>query len=1162
MDRTRDTDEPLILHKLDASSETSVDRIARFQSLQAGQYWRAQRAIVEEGIDEGTVLLIQSIRWVDDAPHTIILRPHPSKIGQRVYLEIPQEDGSTRRRYFVYDEHRFLLDDFLSEFEFEPDHQLIRSGEVREVQNRINALQAELLETQSNPALLASVVEAGLREQAEKAAEKASVEHGDEDDASGERREDVLPVVAAAPGSSIVSLATGTVADAIGTGITSEGIAAMKEAANREHQIATVKAEWIQAKTTEIAETVKSMTPFYEEQAAAALAHTEDVRTYVTKLLQGIESLDLYVGKDVEVQSVREGAAAPKDVPLTFVQKKLLMDEELAVWTDLDEWFDFEKEQLFFEALRKHDGLVKQIFPTERCVLVMAVTRRYIDYGDKWANTARNAENRKVFLLVRNGMNIHRVFSPVESHLGSARLFPTKDDHERIFRGFDGSQIKFEDVAYTDKLGAHERFALHYKRFLLLVCGLDHRLKLFGDFYEGPQSLQFVSMDFQERYCRFLCDDDESTMLPGEDRPAVDEWIDEKNAYLRSGSRVLCNWVEVMNPDTAPGACRRNNDRTRRGFDRNYTPKDRTSVAVAYKKGDGFCVDVEVSGYSYSSNSNRTFSCKVNLSKFQNGRWDYTDQPFLCLDAVEPEDLHWYIHHRGSRSNHLSYIRFFKQALKFIERERAEEQDSRQRLAQALADGNIADPSERESIIGQAVIAWRAANRGKPLPLFEGGSAPAAWKSLLDQLYMLSGEGKRRISEVEGFVREIGLTPLRLVLSGGAKLVVYAAPRPEECDDRLERHAWVHRITVERGETKYSEKSCRWASLPQQAASETTLHQWEGADDWASRCSAFPSYKRKAEVMAEAGLFPALLKPFTTTMSAGEHEVQFEAWRSVRRAILDKSRYVQNPSIAIPFGVVYYPRSKELRYLCVGIHQAHALLARLAPSDEARGRVRTAFIKPYVDKAHASSRFDEELSTEHWSLMEATLALADNRCGVVVHSGIGIGVEGVQGKNHSPLLSEWFENWRESSKDHARVWLADGALDDNGHLTLDALLGIELPEGYEPVRVREIKLAGSESLPKYHHWLDLCPGAQAPGEDGSLWSASRDNEIKQLVESVRPEGHGGYSSSHRVFLTRTEARAAIGKWVSAPHRAVPAAEIHDAPKPPEGYERWFVVEGC
>ena len=276
-------------------------------------------------------MLIKSVRCVDDAPHTVVLRPHPSKIGRRVYLEIPQDDGSTRRTYFAYNEHRFLLSGFLGAFEFEPDHQRIRTNEVRELQNRISTLQAELLETQSNPELLAIVVETGLREQAKQAAETGGKDAGRNAASSGE----IAPTALVVQSDSVVSLATGSLANAIGSGITSEGIVALKAAASREHQIATVKAEWIQGKTTEIAETIKQMTPFYEEQAAAALAQTEDVRSYVAKLLQGIESLDLYVGKNVEVLTVRDGDAAPKDVPLTFVQKKLLMDEELAVWAEI-----------------------------------------------------------------------------------------------------------------------------------------------------------------------------------------------------------------------------------------------------------------------------------------------------------------------------------------------------------------------------------------------------------------------------------------------------------------------------------------------------------------------------------------------------------------------------------------------------------------------------------------------------------------------------------------------------------------------------------------------------------------------------------------------------------------------------------------------------------
>ena len=150
-----------------AYSDAEIHSLARFQTLQAGQYWRALENVPEEGIDAGMVLLIQSLRVVDDKPHTVVLRPHPLKFGKSVYLEIPKEGGGTRRTWFQYDEHRFLLDDFLARFEFEPDHQKIRNAEVQAVQSRISELQNELVQGQSNPALIAALVH-------EKTAEKAS----------------------------------------------------------------------------------------------------------------------------------------------------------------------------------------------------------------------------------------------------------------------------------------------------------------------------------------------------------------------------------------------------------------------------------------------------------------------------------------------------------------------------------------------------------------------------------------------------------------------------------------------------------------------------------------------------------------------------------------------------------------------------------------------------------------------------------------------------------------------------------------------------------------------------------------------------------------------------------------------------------------------------
>ncbi|WP_199031317.1 hypothetical protein [Ralstonia sp. ASV6] len=1123
-----------------------IDKIERFQTLQSGQYWRAMQTIHEEGIEVGTVLLIQSIRWVDNAPHTIILRPHPTKYGKRVTLLIPQEDGTTNEVWFEYDEHRFLLSDFLSKFEFEPDYQRIRAEEVRQVQGRINALQAELLDAQSNPSILASVVAAELGAAA--AALPAPAASSDVAQPTAEER-----------AATLAPLASGSLATAIDRGISAEGIALMKEAASREHQIATIKANWIQGKTSEIAETISAMTPFYSEQAAAALAQTEDVRTYVAKLLEGIESLDLYVGKDVDVFTIREGEHAPKDAPLTFVQRKLMLDEELAVWTDIDEWFDFAKVDLFFDAIRKHDGLINQIFPTERCVLVMATTRRYIDYGDTWVNSARNSENRNVFLLVRDGMNIHRVFSPVESHLRTARLFPSKDDQDRIFRGFDGTDIKFEDVTYTDRLADHERFALHFKRFLLLACGLDHRLKLFGEFYDGPPSLHFVSLEFQHKHCRFLHDDAGSNMLPTENRAPLAKWIEEKNSYLRSGSRVLSNWEEVMNPTTAPAACKVDNH-SRRGFERRYTPREQMGTAIAYRDSKSICVDVEVSGYSYSTGHTRSFNCKVNLSKFKNGHWDYTDQPYLCLDAVHPDELYWYIRNRDTRQNHIHYIRFFKRALKLIEHERKEERGARAQMKQALLDGKITQEHECDAIIDQAVIAWRAANRGRSLPGVEGDIAGKDWKALLDQLYMLAGEGKRRIAEIEAFSLAGGRLPLRLVLSGAAKMVVYEAPRAEERDDRLESHVWVHRVQVERTKDRLIETSRRWATLPKQAAAETTVHQWEAADEWSGKESLFGTMERKSKILDQASHVMDGLKPYIHQMDEDQHKTELARWQSIRREILQGTDYVQNPALAIPFGVAYFENIGELRFLCIGSADPEALLYRLAPSDVAASDVRHEFARPYADKVHARTHMDNALAQHtNWRLLEVSISQGAWRYSPYVHHRLGVDVQPLHGcPKVNPLLGEWFANWSKRPEGRVKFWLSDDVVDESGDLILDQLIGNKLPEDYEPVDVVDIQLHShkDEIVPAYGRWFDIC---KEESEEGKRLHFS--DRTDKLLGARRKEF--GCGSATHPMLSPGQARNFIAQRVKAEfgtgYHAVRSTEIPNAPEPPAGVERWYVI---
>lgn len=142
---------------LSAPDGTNVSHIERFQSLQPGQYWRATHDIRREAITKGMVLLIQSIRWVEEKPHTIILRSHPTVIGRPQSVRWVDEHGE-HERTAKFTEHRILLDDFLAGFEFEPHAKQFRDRELQQAQAQVQQLQAELLTAQSNPEVMAAVV--------------------------------------------------------------------------------------------------------------------------------------------------------------------------------------------------------------------------------------------------------------------------------------------------------------------------------------------------------------------------------------------------------------------------------------------------------------------------------------------------------------------------------------------------------------------------------------------------------------------------------------------------------------------------------------------------------------------------------------------------------------------------------------------------------------------------------------------------------------------------------------------------------------------------------------------------------------------------------------------------------------------------------------------
>lgn len=910
-----------------------VERLERFQALEPGTYWRAKKAVKIphpsweghfDSIGKGTVLLLLSIECFDGKEHTAVFRCHPL-----------DGEGS----------YRLLVDDFLNNFDPAPDAEQVRARELAVLQKEIADIQAELSQAQANPALMTPEVNSELNkwEQGEKTGRKSKSK------------------ALAAPGTSIRT----DIAMAMEQRLIPAQTHELRHIAAREAKRAELQAKWIKQRTSAITEKLEAMAPFFVEKSDVALARTSGMRRIAEDIMKGIESLDLYTGKGVEVHALAEGKPAPSSEPLTLMQRKLFMDEEFAVWADVGAEFDFRDIKKFDKAINKYPALRDQVLPTPRCVVSMAVRRDAIDYGDKWTNHSYNEINRNVFLLVRNGENVHRIHSAQPSHEHTPRLFPTRDELDRLFQGIDGKTVTFRDVQFTERAGMAEDRALHYKRFLILLCGLNHRLRLFGTFYDNSAP-SFISLEFQNRFMRFLADDERHTLL-GEGLLPVAEWITKKNAYLRSGSRVLCYYDDLLTVKTAPG-CMVSVPNGRGGYYKDEAraePKAKHEILIAYSDAGHLCVEPEVARkYRGFENEGRrpTFKARTDLTVALKENDEAVG--FLCLDAVRAEELEWYVKNRESRINHIGYIRMFKAAAETLRREEVVEAPARAWLRNAFLDAGVAMAGNVDQVVDDSARAWRCANRGLPLPGLQDKLAFTAILNHADHLHRRSDD---TIERVERFIAAGGLAPLRLSLTGRDRLVLYAEVLAAERDNTLMPWRWARRIVLEKTKNGVSARSERFAWMVEKSdASETVLKEWDGCAAWLNK-QAEPfrpdALKKAQETVAHS--YDEARKLFVSK-DAGIDDKKFVEMvlDMARKMRSGRGKLVAYSTLSIPIGA-FVEHSKErmrLGYLVLHAeteywlkhfanpkqrkHLENVYVSVFAKSENARERLRSSELEP------------------------------------------------------------------------------------------------------------------------------------------------------------------------------------------------------------------------
>ncbi len=800
------------------NNESSFRKFEQFNSLGNGEFWRAKVNAHKDKVIAGQVLMIAQIDDVDNAPHTVHVRLHPSKVSQ-------------------FEQNvKFLIEDFLAQFEFveKSEAERIRADEIKEIQERINASQAELQEACVNPVLMDTLVD---KELPKPEAQDASV-----------------PVKYEAVGADIVgAIKTQKVTALMSKGLTETGINQIKSGMEEQKTIAERRSQWITNRTKRLTKMASEMTPFFEEKAAVALALTKDMTDHVDVLMNGIKNLNLYVLKDVEIETLREGVDADESIKLSIAQRVLYMDEELAVWADVSNDWDFRNEQSFKDNIGSNIELINQIFPTERSVVSIAATRQNHNYRDRgyssFESEQMKRENLRQFILIRNGENIHIVRSPELFHNYSKTLFPTVNETELPFKGFDGHSITYSDLEYTKSLKEHDRIAMGYKRLLILLCGLDHNKSLFGRFYNPELAFNFVSIDFQEKYFNFIHDMDGTGMLPTFRPASVNDWIKNLNKEASVNSRILINWRNVFTVESAPSCFERDSFYRSRDSERSLikTPViDKPFLeCVIEKSGANLFTRIKVAPTYDFGGSMREFDAKVQLdAELSSPR----SVDVLCLDRLNPDDAMWYLHDRASRTLNLSSIRIIKHAIAWARAARAETQELRDKLLNAILDAHIVEPSDKEvgiRLIDTAIAKWQCNSPKRDINelLYKNKE----FNALCDQIYQLSDKGRNITPNIIEKEKAEGRKPLRVSLLANGKYVSYSTPTIDKRDDRLVPFQWVEQVTYTMTKRDIKRTTSKMVLLQEFANNETVLFEDESFSDYIHANPVFktPAAKKK-----------------------------------------------------------------------------------------------------------------------------------------------------------------------------------------------------------------------------------------------------------------------------------------------------------------------------
>lgn len=424
----------------------------------------------------------------------------------------------------------------------------------------------------------------------------------------------------------------------------------------------------------------------------ALAAELEPLQKQLARLADGISAVNLYLGRDEQLEEIRAGESAPEGTPLTIRQSVLAMDEETALFTGDDRPFDYEDIDSFTEWLLASPDNVQQVIPDLKGVVAIMARRTPLDYtGNPIADRDKNAANLHTRWLLRNGERLYLM--DTDFSVGEY-LIPTRRSFTKLFENKEGEALEpgsREWLAAEEKADAITR---HYMKVALILQGLVDRTAVFHPLPEG--GLNLIANDAYDSGQVVLIEEDEKAIGTG--RQPFAKWLEERVELLEVGQRVV-------------GYFPRSNGS--HDYERTFvTPKWASSPSTdevhTINRTDGsyFYFSYErtdtVDDYDNWGNYLGQRAPKTKASyRIEKGGW--SQKSFVPIDVVEIDEMQEYLDARTERKAYATMFPALKAAIAFKLAEEKAEAPFRALLAGQLG---IEDEEAR-----QLVKWWKTSNK-------------------------------------------------------------------------------------------------------------------------------------------------------------------------------------------------------------------------------------------------------------------------------------------------------------------------------------------------------------------------------------------------------------------------------------------------------------------